>query len=58
MRKSVPDALDSSFERKKGTVPKLLAGCHAVIVLPESEQENIPENRKVLSTLKTYSYGK
>lgn len=37
MSKSFTGAIDSSFERKKGTVPKLLAGCHAVITLPESE---------------------
>lgn len=47
MSKSFPGAMDSSLERKNGTVPKLLAGCHAVIILPESEQENIPENRRV-----------
>lgn len=57
MSKSFPGAVDSSFVRKKGT-PKLLAGCHAVIILPESEQENIPENLRVFSTLTTYNFGK
>lgn len=58
MSKSFPGAVDTSFERKKGTVPKLLAGCHAVIILHESEQENIPENRRVFSNLKTYDFIK
>lgn len=57
MSKSFPGALDSSFERKKETDPKLLAGCHAVIILPESEQENIAENREFFELLNLKTLG-